>query len=93
MGKVICNDSFGQRIYHGDTVELFIGIEMSTPWKSKVYWNMLDGAFVDSHPGHRKMGLSVHRTLREFLDREDIKISNQDGDIEVLKTYCKKVKK
>lgn len=93
MGKVICNDSFGQRIYPGDTVELFMGIEMRTPWKSKVYWNMLDGAFVDAHPGHRKMGLSVHRSLREFLDREDIRIPNQDGEIEVLKTYCKKVKK
>jgi hypothetical protein len=89
MGKVITNDSYGNRIYPGDTVELFMGIEMRTPWRSKVYWNMLDGAFVDAHPGHVKMGLSIHRHLRDFIDKEDI----VDLDGEVIKTYCKKVKK
>lgn len=92
MGKVITNDSFGQRIYPGDTVELFMGIEMRTPWKSKVYWNMLDGAFVDAHPGHRKMGLGVHRSLREFIGQEDIKVYNENDELVTLKTYCKKVK-
>jgi hypothetical protein len=88
----ICNDSFGRRINVGDTVELMMGIEMHSSWISKVYWNMIDGAFVDAHPGHRKMGLGVHRSLRDFLNREDIKISNQDGGIETVKTYCKKIK-
>jgi hypothetical protein len=93
MGKVyICNDSFGSRINVGDTVELFMGIEMSSPWTSKVYWNMLDGAFVDAHPGHRKMKLAFHRNLREFIDREPIKVEIEDGEIEELKTYCKKIK-
>ena len=54
MRKMICNDSFGNRIYAGDTVELFNGMEMRTAWKSVVHWNMLDGAFVDAHPGHVK---------------------------------------
>ena len=58
---------------------------------TKVYWNMIDGAFVDAHPGHKKMGLGVHRSLRDFLNREDIKISNQDGEIETVRTYCKKI--
>ena len=53
---------------------------------------MLDGAFVDAHPGHVKMKLSFHRNLREFIGREDIKIQNEEGKWEVLKTYCKKVK-
>ena len=93
MRKLICNDSFGNRIYPGDTVELFIGIEMRTPWKSKVHWNMLDGAFVDSHPGHIKMGLgSKHRNLRDFINQEDIKIYNERDELVTLKTYCKKVK-
>lgn len=92
MRKMICNDSFGNRIYAGDTIELFIGIEMRTAWKSKVYWNMLDGAFVDAHPGHVKMKLSVHRNLRDFIGKEDIRIQNGEGKWEVLKTYCKKVK-
>jgi len=66
-----------------------MGMEMRTPWKSKVHWNMLDGAFVDAHPGHVKMKLSFHRNLRDFLNKEDI--IGFEG--EVIKTYCKKVKK
>jgi len=94
MSKLyICNDSFGSRINVGDTVELFIGIEMSSSWTSKVYWNILDGAFVDSHPGHKKMGLGGHhRKLRDFINQEDIKIYNEKDELVTLKTYCKKVK-
>jgi hypothetical protein len=93
MSKLyICNDSFGSRINVGDTVELCMEWEMSSTWTSKVYWNVLDGAFVDAHPGHVKMGLAFHRNLREFIDREPMKIENEDGEIEVLRTYCKKVK-
>ena len=39
------------------------------------------------------MKLSFHRNLREFIGREDIRIQNEEGKWEVLKTYCKKVKK
>lgn len=91
MRKMICNDSFGNRIYPGDTVELFIGIETRTAWKSPVYWNMLDGAFVKAHPAHIKMGLSVYRNLRDFLDKEDF-IGMVDDEKKIIKTYCKKVK-
>ena len=93
MRKLICNDSFGNRIYPGDVVELFIGIETRTAWKSHVYWNMLDGAFVEAHPAHKAMKLSTHRNLRDFLGKEDIRIPNEDGNIEVLNTYCQKVKR
>ena len=88
----ICNDSFGSRINVGDTVELMMGVEMSTSWTSRVYWNMLDGAFVDAHPGHRKMGLGVHRRLRDFLGKEDIEVNVIGGGTEMMKTYCKKIK-
>lgn len=84
----ICNDSFGSRINVGDTVELMMGIEMSTSWTSTVYWNMLDGAFVNAHPGHKKMGLGVHRNLREFLTKKTM----LDFDGEPIKIYCKKIK-
>ena len=93
MRKMICNDSFGNRIYPGDIVELSMPWEMRSTWKSSVYWNMLDGAFVDSHPGHRKMGISTHRNLREFLDREPMRVINEEDKVETLKPYCKKVKK
>lgn len=92
MKKKICNDSIGKPIYEGDIVELFIGIEMSTPWKSEVYWNMLDGAFVDAHPGQVKMGLSIHRHLRDFINKETVKTVNFDGEQTILETYCKKIK-
>lgn len=92
MRKMICNDSFGNRIYVGDTVELFIGIETRTTWKSPVYWNMLDGAFVKAHPSHIKMGLSTHRHLSDFIDKEDFEVNVVGGGTEIMKTYCKKVK-
>jgi hypothetical protein len=89
----ICKDSNGKKIYSGDIVELYMPWEMHSPWKSEVYWNPLDGAFVDAHPGHVKMKLSFHRSLREFLFREPMKIENEDNEIEILEAYCKKVKK
>ena len=92
MRKMICNDSFGNRIYAGDTVELFIGIETKTAWKSIVHWNMLDGAFVDAHPAHKKMGLSTHRNLRDFIGKEDFKVNVSGGGTEIIKTYCKKLR-
>lgn len=85
----ICNDSFGSRINVGDSVELLMETEMGTSWVSKVYWNMVDGAFVDAHPGHIKMKLGVHRNLREFLGVETI----TDFEGNPVRTYCKKVKK
>lgn len=88
----ICNDSFGSRINVGDSVELLMEMETKTSWVSKVYWNMVDGAFVDAHPSHKKMGLSFHRNLRQFLDREDIETFDIDDNPVTLKTYCKKVK-
>jgi len=87
----ICNDSFGRRINVGDTVELMMGIEMHSSWVSKVYWNMIDGAFVDAHPGHRKMGIGVHRSLRDFLGKEDFEVNVVGGGTEIIKTYCKKI--
>ena len=93
MSKLyICNNSFGSRINVGDTVELFMGVEMSTPWTSKVYWNMLNGAFVDAHPGHVKMKLAFHRRLGEFINQDDIETYNENDEPVILKTYCKKVK-
>ena len=54
---------------------------------------MLDGAFVEAHPAHKAMKLSTYRNLRDFLGKEDIRMPKEDGNIEVLKTYCKKVKR
>lgn len=81
MKKLICKDCFGEDIRVGDTVELFVGFETKTSWVSKVYWNMLDGAYVESHPAHIKMGIGGGRRLSYFINAED-----------KLSTYCKKIK-
>jgi len=60
-------DSVGNKLYVADEVELSMPIETKTPWKSRIYWNAIDGTFVDAHPAHIKMGLGTDRGLREIL--------------------------
>jgi len=85
-------DSFNKILYVGDEVELFNGLEMRNTWKSKIYWNMIDGAFVDAHPGHVKMGLLKFRNLREFLDKVPFMVPDHEGNLQTLEVYCKKIK-
>jgi hypothetical protein len=44
---VICQDDNGNDIFRGDTVEVLIPCETRTSHKSIVYWNPLDGAYVE----------------------------------------------
>ena len=60
-------DSVGNKLYAADEVELSMPIEIKTPWKSRIHWNPIDGAFVDAHPVHIKMGIGNDRGLREIL--------------------------
>ena len=43
-------DSFGKMIYAGDTVEVWLPWETRSSHQSKVLWNRIDGAFIESHP-------------------------------------------
>ena len=81
----ITKDDFSNKIYAGDTVELYMPFETKSPWQSEVYFNRLDGAFVDAHPAHIAMGLSTHRSLKDFLNQELNSFSKTKG-------YCKKIK-
>lgn len=81
----ITKDDFSNKIYAGDIVELYMPFETKTTWISEVYYNPLDGAFVDSHPAHISMGLSNHRPLRNFLNQEYSNLTQTKG-------YCKKIK-
>lgn len=93
MEKILlCKDANGKNIYPGDTVELFIGMEMKSSWKSKVFWNPLDGAFVNAHPGHVKMKLAKHRDLRSFIDVNPVTVKDIEGKDVLLECWCKKVK-
>jgi hypothetical protein len=92
----ICKDDFGKMIYLGDTVEVWIPCE-TKPYKSVVYWNRLDGAFIDSHPGHVKLGISSkHRNLNEFFMRNNTPVpvynSYDDSEPTLQQGYVKKVK-
>lgn len=86
-----CKDDYGKKIYVGDTVEVLLPWETKSPHQSVVHFNMLDGAFIDAHPGHVKLGLSIHRNLRDYLHREPIDIM-MDDVLTTVKPYCKKVK-
>jgi hypothetical protein len=79
----ITKDDFSNSIYAGDLVELYMPHETKTTWISEVYYNPLDGAFVDAHPAHISMGLSSYRPLRNFLNQNTFNST---------KGYCKKIK-
>lgn len=65
-------DDYKKKVYAWDYVMLTARMEMNSPWISRVYWNALDGAFVDSHPGHKAMGIGVgHRDLSPFMHPEN----------------------
>lgn len=68
-------DDKGKKLYVWDFVKLTSRIEVKSPWISQIYWNALDGAFVDSHPGHIAMNRGQHSTreLAPFIrDKYDI---------------------
>jgi hypothetical protein len=89
----ICKDDNGKVIYAGDTVELNIPWETSSTYQSKVYWSMLHGAFVDSHPAHISLqGRNNHRNLSDFLNQEPIKITYDTGEQKTKCGCCRKVK-
>jgi len=91
---LIYKDDFGKNIYAGDTVELFCPMEISTKWESLVYWSMLHGAWVDSHPSHKIMfGENSQRTLSSMINQQEWNICDFDSDIPTkYKGYCKKIK-
>jgi hypothetical protein len=87
----ICKDDNGKKIYAGDTVEVRLPWETKSSYQSVVYFNMVDGAFIDAHPGHIKMGLQTYRNLRDFLEQEPIEMSIDDEMISA-RGFCRKVK-
>jgi hypothetical protein len=91
-------DSFGKMIYAGDTVEVWLPWETRSPHQSRVLWNRMDGAFIESHPAHNAIhGKVHHRDLRSYLNTEPIPVWNYDDDEDGVITgyeqgYVKKVK-
>ena len=68
-------DDFGKKLYPWDFVQLTCRGEIKSYWISQIYWNPLDGAYVDSHPAHIAMNCGEWkcRELAPFLrDKSDI---------------------
>ena len=95
----IGKDSFGKMIYWGDTVEVWLPGETRSSYQSTVFWNRMDGAFIESHPTHNALhGKVVHRDLRPYLNQEPVPIWHYEDDddkgtiIGYKQGYVKKVK-
>lgn len=91
----ICEDDFGNKLYAGDTVELYSPMELKTSWTSKIYWSVLYGACVDSHPTHKIMhnNPDKQRHLYTLLNQEPWIIwDTKDNCEKTYKGYCKKIK-
>lgn len=82
----LCRDDFGKKLYAGDFAELTASMETQTPWISRIWWNSVDGAFVDSHPAHIKMKIGGTRELRYFL-RDKFNIPINDWETDTIKEY------
>jgi hypothetical protein len=91
----ICKDTFGKSIYVGDTVELYCPWEINSKWNSIVYWSMLHGAYVDSHPTHKILqhNPNAQRELYYFLKQDPfICYDEDDNPTQTKQGYCKKIK-
>ena len=91
----ICKDDNGKVIYKGDIVEVWLPHETNKGHISRVYFNMLDGAFIKGSPAHSFMneGRESYRKLRDYMNQESVPISTFGIDEPThTKGYCIKVK-
>ena len=91
----ICRDDNGKMIYKGDIVKVWIPMETNTGHESRVFHNMLDGAFVLGSPAHAFMndGKQTHRPLRDYLNQKPIPVHEWGVDEpKYQKGYCIKVR-
>lgn len=91
----ICEDDNGKMIYVGDTVEVWIPVETNKPHQSEVYFNMLDGAYIEDSPVWDFMndGKRGYRNLSDYIDQKEIPIRYHGLEDPVYKKgYCIKVK-
>ena len=74
----ICLDNNGKKVYKDDSVELHLPHETKSAYQSIVYWNMIDGAFVDSHPVHVNINrANYQRGLRDYLNEYSICVKDK----------------
>lgn len=94
----LCKDDFGNRLYPGDTVEIKLSFGNKYPYQSLIYWNRLDGAFIDQHPSSTIFNRGSHDPLRSVLKQKPFFYSqasyeDPDSDEKVAQHgYIKKIK-
>lgn len=91
----LCKDDFGNKLYPGDTVEILLSMGNKHPYQSKIYWNMVDGAFVECSPVSKifEKGRVTHNPLRSVLKQKPFYYNQYDSDETVAQYgYCKKIK-
>lgn len=91
----LCKDDFGNRLYPGDTVEIKLSFGNKYPYQSLIYWNRLDGAFIDASPSSKLFnnGNDVHRSLRSVLKQKPFLYDQYGSDEKVAQHgYIKKIK-
>jgi hypothetical protein len=91
----ICVDDTGKMIYRGDIVRVWLPMETNTYHLSRVYFNMLDGAYIHSSPTHSFLndGNPSNRNLRDYLNQTPIPIHTfGEETTELKKGFCIKVK-
>jgi hypothetical protein len=88
----LCKDDFGKKLYPGDIVEIYLPSEIGSTWTSEISWGALTGAWVESHPTHKKLSNNPNkqRHLYELLNQHEVTI--YDGDYKQIKGYVKKIK-
>jgi len=88
----ICKDDNGKMIYAGDTVELCYPLSIKSSYQSRVYWSRVEGAMVDLHPTSIQLGITGFKPLSNFLGKSEVKIYHDNGEFDIYRTKCVKVK-
>lgn len=75
-------DVNGKKLYPGDFVKIYMQAEVTKPHCSMIYWNALDGAFIESHPAHKwmdriKIDEPRHRDLSRILRDQETYNTNE----------------
>src|SRR5690348_6574419 len=64
-------DNNSKMLYPYDFVKVQNTMETKSSHCSRIWWNALDGAFIDSHPAHIILNNCKSRNLRDYLNHND----------------------
>ena len=65
---LVC-DSNGKMLYPGDYVRIATPMCIKSSWCSMIYWTMVGGAVVSSHPTHIAMEMSNYTSVSSIVEQ------------------------